>query len=181
MQKSGCCYHEFSEFVVENNQPKAVKISTDEQDLPFEVTTDQTWNGKEMIMNSIRTIDLEQDGIKVILAFTVPKNGKQIILYNINDRTLNYAAVNKDSAVEFYYPVETVYENPDFKFDSTSINRTVTFVNDNATYKVYDKPNAVGIEITVNNKTYNWIGDMKSKQGSLTSLLRVHLDNVVNH
>jgi hypothetical protein len=180
MTKSGCCWHEFSEFIVENNKPKAIKIITDEQDLPFNIFTEQIWNGKTMVKKTTKTIDTDQEGIQVILSFTIPENGKEVILYNINDRTLNYALVRKDGTVEFNYPIETVYQNPDFKFDSSSTNRSVIFVNKNATYKIYDRPAVLGIEITVDGKAYNLVGDKKTRTGGLDNLLKVQLDNVVN-
>ena len=179
MAKSGCCYHEFSEFIVENNKPRAIKIITEEQDLPFDIYSEQTWNGKTMVKKTTRTIDIEQEGIEVILSFIVPENGKKIILYNINDRTLNYALVRKDSTVEFFFPMETVYKNPDFRFDSSATNLSVTFTNKTATYKIYERPNKLGAEIKVDNKIYNLIGDNKAKTGSLRELLKVQLDNVV--
>jgi hypothetical protein len=180
MSKSGCCWHEFSEFVVENNKPKAIKIITDQQDLPFNILTEQTWNGKTMLKKTTKTIDIEQEEIQVILSFIVPENGKKVILYKINDRTLNYALVRKDSTVEFSYPIETVYQNPDFKFDNTSNNRSVTFTNESASYKIYDRPVELGMEITVDGKTYNLVGENKTRRGGLDNLLKVQLDNVVN-
>ncbi|GHS88134.1 hypothetical protein FACS1894201_09570 [Bacteroidia bacterium] len=180
MTKSGCCWHEFSEFVVENNKPKAIKIITDEQDLPFNIFTEQTWNGKTMVKKTTKTIDIDQEEIQVILSFIVPENGKKIILYNINDRILNYALVRRDSTVEFSYPIETVYQNPDFKFDNSSTNRSVTFLNKSATYKIYDRPTELGMEITIDGKTYNLVGDNKTRTGGLDNLLKVQLDNVVN-
>jgi hypothetical protein len=62
----------------------------------------------------------------VILSFIIAENGKKIILYNINDRTLNYALLRKDT-VEFFFPIETVYKNPDFRFDSSATGLSVTF------------------------------------------------------
>ena len=180
MTKSGCCWHEFSEFVVENNKPKAIKIITDEQDLPFNIFTEQTWNGKIMMKKTTKTIDTEQEGIQVILSFVVPENGKKIILYSINDRTLNYAIVRKDSIVEFSYPIETVYKNPDFKFYNSVNNRSVTFSNENATYKIYDQPTVLKMEITIDGKIYYLVGDNKTRIGGLENLLKVQLDNVVN-
>ncbi len=98
MTKSGCCWHEFSEFIVQNNKPRAIRISTVQQEIPFSIYTEEIWNGKAMVKKSVKTIDMEQEGIEVILSFKVPANGRQVILYNINDRMLNYAAVRKDSS-----------------------------------------------------------------------------------
>jgi hypothetical protein len=179
MTKSGCCFHEFSEFIVENNKPKAVKIITEEQVLPFDIYSEQTWNGKTMVKKTRRTIDIEQEGIEVILSFIVPENGKKIILYNINDRTLNYALLRKDSTVEFFFPIETVYKNPDFRFDSSATGLSVTFTNKTATYKIYDRPNELGVEINVGDKIYHLMGDEKTRTGSLRQLSKLRLDNVV--
>jgi hypothetical protein len=177
--KSGCCWNEFYEFAVENNKPKAIKIITDEQDVPFIILTEQTWNGKTMSKKTTKTIDIDQEGIQVILSFIVPENGKKVILYNINDRTLNYALVRKDNTVEFNYPIETVRQNPVFKFNKSSINRSVTFSNKNATYKIYDRPTELGMEITVDGKNYKLVGDNKTRTGSLDNLIKVQLDNVI--
>lgn len=178
MAKSGCCLHEFSEFMVVKNKPKAVKIVTDEQDMPFNTTTEQTWNGKTMVKKSIRTIDTDQEGIEVILSFKILKNNKQVILYNINDRMLYYALVRKDSTVELSYPMEAVYQSPDFQFDSTANKLSVTFKNRNATYKVYEQQDEIGITINADGKTSNWLGDIDTKKGSLDRLRKLKLDNV---
>jgi hypothetical protein len=180
MTKSGCCWHEFSEFMIENNSPKAVKVITEEHGFPFNVISEQIWNGKQVVEKTTKTIDTDQEGIQVILSFIVPENGKKVILYNVNDRTLNYAILRKDSTIEFSYPMETIHESPDFKFDGSSVNRSVTFKNKNATYKIYDRPTKLGIEIIVDGKTYKLIGDSKTKVGGLDNLLKMQLDNVVN-
>lgn len=180
MTKSGCCWHELSQFIIKDNKPFATKITFVDNYLPFEIITEQTWNGKTMVKKTTKTIDLEQEGIKLILSFIIPENGKKVVLYNINDRTLNYALVRKDNTVEFDYPVESVYQHPDFKFDCTPDNRSVTFSNKNATYKIEDHPNKLGIEITVGGQTYYLSGNQKTKTGGLDRLLNVQLDNVVN-
>jgi hypothetical protein len=180
MTKSGCCWHESSEFVIENNRPKAVKVITEEHGFPFNAFTEQTWNGKQMVEKTTKTIDTSQEGIRVMLSFIIPENGKKVILYNVNDRTLNYVILRKDSTVEFSYPIETIYENYDFKFDGSSVDRSVTFKNKNATYKIYDKPTKLGIEIIVDGKTYKLIGDNKTKIGGLDNLLKTQLDNVIS-
>ena len=180
MTKSGCCWHQFSEFIVKNNKPKAIKIITDEQDFAYNIFTAEIWNGKTMIKKQEKTINTEQEGIQIILSFIVPENKKKVILFNTNDRTLNYAILRKDSTVEFSYPIKTVYPNPDFKFEKSSTSRSVIFSNKSATYKIYERPKELGIEITINGKTYNLVGDYKTKTGGLDNLLKVQLDNVVN-
>lgn len=176
MRKDGCCWHEYSLFIVENNKPKAIQINIFSQQFPFETIEQQTWDGKKMIYKSISTIDLNQEGIENILSFTVPENGKTVTLFNINDRTLNYVLLKKDGTVEFKYPLETIYQNPDFKYNPNQ--RSVTFKNKNASYQVYETNNTVGIKVIVDNKTYNLMGNYQTKKGSLQKLARTKLDNV---
>jgi len=178
MTKSGCCWHEFSEFIVVNNKPKAIKISTEEMDMPFTTSTTEIWNGKAMIKKTARTIDTDQEEIEVILSFNIPKNGKQVMLLNINNRMLYYALVQKDSTVEFSYPLEAVDQSQDFKLENTANNKAVSFKNKKATYTVYEKANEVGISIIADGKTYNWTGDPATKKGSLERLQKLKLENV---
>ena len=177
MTKSGCCWHQFSEFIVENNRPKAIKIiENDQSNFPFLVYSEEKWNGKKMEKNVRRTIDLEQEGIKVVLSFRLEKNGKQIVLY-INDNTLNYAIIQKDSSVEFSYPGETTDQNSDFRYNQTG--NTIIFQNKASIYKIYNAENSIGIEVTVNSKKYNLAGDLNTKKGDLKNVLLSKPGNVV--
>ena len=74
-----------------------------------------------------------------------------MVLFTAYDRTLNYELVLKNRDVEFDYPVETVNETSGSK---------------------------IRIEINVDNKKYDWAGQVKTKQGSLDNLLGVKLVNV---
>ncbi|MBF7092047.1 hypothetical protein IUY40_10900 [Flavobacterium sp. ALJ2] len=178
MAKSGCCLHQYSEFIVENNKPKVIKIIEDDQmNFPYNKHSEQNWDGKKMVVKTKRTIALDENGIKKILSFNVAKNQKQVVLFNINDRTLNYALINKNDEVEFSYPINTVYQNPDFNFDRK--NNTVTFKNKDVIYTIYDSNNTIGITITINGKTYNWTGNKTTKKGELTDITTTPLDNVV--
>lgn len=178
MTKSGCCWHQSKEYVVENNNPKTIKIIEDDQtNFPFSIYSEEIWNGKRMVKSIIKTINLEEEGIKPILTFHIDKNEKDIVLYNINDRTLNYAVINKDSTIQFPYPIETVYKNPDFIFDSKK--NILSFKNKNATYKISNQTNKIEIEINVDGKIYIWIGNLQTKKGTLSDLLTTKLDNVV--
>ncbi len=179
MTKSGCCWHQYSEFIVENNKPKVIKIVEDSQmGFPYNNYTEQNWDGKKMVMKTKRMITLdENEGIKTILSFTVDKNKKKVVLFNHNDRTLNYVLIDKNDEVEFSYPINTVYQNPDFNFDKK--NNTVTFKNKNVVYTIYDSSNTVGITIVTGGKTYNWTGNKTTKKGKLTDITATALDNVV--
>jgi hypothetical protein len=177
MTKSGCCWQEASEFIVVNNKPKAIRISTYEQDRQFHTFTEEVWNGKSMTKKTIRTIDIGQEGIEEILSFTVRANEKHVILY-INDGTLNYALLRKDGSLEFAWPAEPLPEKPAFLLEGAPNNLTVTFKNANASYRIYERSGEVGMAITADGKTYNWIGDVKTKEGSLNKLRKAKPGNM---
>jgi hypothetical protein len=180
MTKDGCCWHEFSEFVVENNQPKAIRISVEDmKDFPYSISSEETWNGTKMVKTSSRTIDLQGEGVSTILSFTLEKNGKTAVLFNINDRTLNYALIQKNGEVEFSYPIEVVYQNSDFKVKNSVAGNTANFKNKDASYQIYESAGSLGIKVTIKGTVYDFKGVAASKKGSLAELLKVKLDNVV--
>lgn len=178
MTKSGCCWHQFSEFIVQDNKPKVVRIIVeDQQNFPYDIYSEEVWNGKKMVKTSKTTLNLDEEGIKTVLSFKIDKNQKKVLLFNINDRTLNYAFIDKDDAVEFFYPAEKIYQNPDFTYDPR--HNTLTFKNKDATYTVHEEKENVSIEVIVGGKIYNRTGDVSTKEGTLSDLLTTKLDNVV--
>lgn len=177
MVKDGCCWHEFTTFIVENNLPKAVEICEyDQRDRPFEKYTEQKWDGKEMKKTTELTIDLEEEGLRKVLSFHVDKGNKDIILFSLNDGTLYYTVLKADNTVEFYYPLETEYQAPDFTYHPNEM--ALSFKNKDAAYKIYDDRQRIDIEITTGGKKYIWHGNIKSRKGSLEKLLKPRLDNV---
>lgn len=177
MTKSGCCWHEFSEFIVQNNKPKAVKIVTEEQAFPFYVYSEQVWNGKAMVEKTSTVLDLEEEGIQVLLSFCIPENGKKAVLYAI-EQTLYYALIRKDSTVEFSFPIETGYKEFDFTLDSSADKISVRFVNNSAIYTIYERKGEMGMKVNMNGKTYHLTGDNKTATGSLKNLFTTPLHNI---
>jgi len=56
---------------------------------------------------------------------------------------------------------------------------SVSFENKDTSYTIYDKSGKLGINITYKGKTHQWVGNPKSRKGSIGKQLRVKLDNVV--
>ncbi len=178
MTKDGCCWHQFAEFAVINNKPvERVVIEEDAQNFPYITSSRSVWNGKKMVKTSVSTIDLEAEEIKIVLRFKVEQNQKEVVLFNINNRTLNYALLDKNGALEFYYPAETVYQNPDFTFHANT--HTVRFKNKTASYSIFSDGAKTGIDILTGGKSYHWVGSATGKTDHLQSLLTTALDNVV--
>jgi hypothetical protein len=179
MTKDGCCWHQFTSYKIVNNYPQPILIDEEDQrNIPFSTSTTKKWNGKKMISSSFKTLDLGEEGIKIVLSFKVQKKQKEVILFNTNDRILTYALLEKDGNVEFSFPAEIVYQNPDFDFNEKE--NTIGFKNKKASYKIYDNSTGLGIQINIDGKEYNWIGDKQSKKGSLRILSTTTLDNVEN-
>lgn len=183
MTKSGCCWHQFSEFAVVDDIPKlTLKIEEDAMDFPYITVTTIDWKNNEKKEIIEKTIDLEQDGIVEIISFELVKSKKRVILFNINDRTLNYALIKRDSLVEFNYPIETISNNHDFKIDNKETK--LIFNNGNTAYQIYEnrkenKISSIGVLVTLNGKEYDLKGDLTTLKGTLRNIKIIKLDNVI--
>jgi len=127
--KSGCCWHQYSEFKVENNKPIAVKIV--EEGYGAEgITIDYVENtrvGNKLVQKSYRYFT-EDAEITELYALTF-KNGKKMKLYSVfGNENLLYSFMDKDDKIELMY-----YD--DFYFDSKE--ETLTFINKSVTYQIH--------------------------------------------
>ena len=178
MEKSGCCLHYYSDFIVENNNPKLIRTRTDDcLKAPICTITIEEWKGKKMTKTVTSTIDFESEIIRDYFKFHVDKENKDIVLCNFNDDRLCYVILDAKQNVEFYYPFDELQQMADFKFDRK--NGKLTFKNKDASYTIYDKSGNMGIDITYKGKNHQWKGNPKSRRGNLIKLMKVKFDNVV--
>ena len=190
MVKSGCCWHQYSEYTVENNEPKAIRITTYDHwtKPPYSLTvTEQTWDGEAMVEKVIgKEINLSSLGENDLIPFSFQlENGKWVLFVDHmsaeEDRaSTRYTFTNEEGAVELEYP------SPDenrkfasFVYTEDGKNYTCSFSNGNARYTVYDysaPSRKLGVKVTVKGKTY----DLKGKPETATRSLRViaECDNV---
>jgi len=176
----GCCWHSFSTYSIQNTRPVLISEVIEESDFAFTTTTTKELKDGKMIETVEKTFNSEEEGIIGVMSFNLMDKNKKVILFNINDRTLNYALLSEDDRVEFSYPVETVYANPDFTLSNDGNN--LLFKNNDAAYKVYqiitnNMITGIGVLVIVNGKTYDLKGDIKSLSGNLKKITK--LDNVV--
>ena len=177
MIKNGCCWHQYSDYIVVNNCPKLIRTRTDDSSKsPIYTLTIEEWTGKKSIKKVFRGINLENELVKDYFMFHVDKVNKDVILYNLDDCLLYYAVLDAKKSVEFYYPADRLQEDSKFKYDKK--NGKLTFSNKDAKYSIYDKSGTVGIDITYKGKTYQWKGNPKSQHGSMVKLLKTKLGNV---
>ena len=178
MTKSGCCWHQFSEFIVVNNTPQAVKIVEDDKNFPFSTVTTEIWDGKKMVKTMFRTAELEEPELEILLSFKTAEKENEVILYSYGNQ-LNYIFVNKSGNVTFAYPHDAGPENPGFTLDSKENPTALSFTNKNTTYKIYETGNEkVGIEVKTNGRLSQIAGDLNSRKGNLRQLLTQTLENV---
>jgi len=178
MTKSGCYWHEYSIFIVENNKPKVIEIVIEDCELyPFCTDSIKRWDGTKMIETTETKIDLGGDAVdKIILNFQIDKSEKDIVLF-ISSGSLCYVVIDKNGLVEFSYPMERIYKNPDFTFETKK--NTITFKNKDVIYSIYDETSKVGIEINIDGKIYYWVGNNETKEGTINDLLNAKPDNVI--
>ncbi len=183
MTKSGCCWHQFSEFTVINNEPKPIKITEESYLLGtsfYDVSEFTYENGKETLLKKL-FFPVEDLSDQILFSFELEKNKKRVILYK-SDENLNYALIREDEEVEFYYPLlnkETFnidYSSNDFEFDSKK--NTLHFQNADAEYEIYETGNTVGIKVQTKGKTYHLKGKEGSKIASLSEILSKNLKNI---
>ena len=184
MTKSGCCWHQFSEFKVVDNKPRPIKI-TEQTYLSyrnFVEVTEITYNGNKEKSTQKLYFPLEEMTSQILLYFEIEKNGKAAVLYEI-DQKLHYVFLQKDDVVEFYFPptedagTQTVPQEKGFNYNPK--DNTLTFYNGAAQYQIYETDQTIGIKVNTGGKSYNLKGVKSEAVGSLKALNR-KLTNVTN-
>lgn len=183
MTKSTCCWHQFSEFKVENDEPIPIRIverSFRANNGFNEITETIYKNGKEKI--TAKTYMFTEDyGDDIIFTFQLEKNEKDVVIFRQGDR-LYYALLRKDGEVEFFYPEYFYDENGkelNEKFVYTQNKTGLSFTNEDAQYEVYETEKTVGVIVKTKGKTYNLKGIKSTALGSIE--LYEHLyTNVIN-
>lgn len=175
MTKDGCCWHQFVEYKVVNNAPKAVNtVTEDAMHIPYVTTTEEKWNGTKMVTTATTSLDMESTNAKLLCSFLIPKNHKRILLFDDNS-LLNYALMAADSSIEFYYPTGTT---DDEHFTCNKTKGTLSFQNKDATYTIYETGSSCGIKIHIKSKDYDWAGDKSTQKGTLSNLFNEKYDNL---
>lgn len=154
MTKSGCCWHQFATYVVENNQVVPIEIVEESYSGIFaEYSVQKRVNGK-MVTSHYQEFPLENSDYEFTMVF---ENGKKMYLTKIyGGDQLGYIFTNADNVVELFI-------DADFTFNKAT--QTLTFSNKSTIYEVSSK------EITVkdNGKTYH-LNKIKETAGSFNNL-----------
>jgi len=170
MTKSGCCWHQSSEYIIKDNKPFAVKIvERDAFGYPFVWESIQEWIGENMDLK--KTQYLDRENVYEVLSFLIDKNNKRVVLFHDGNNNLYYSLLaNEEGMVEFSYPDI----NPETEDDNTFLlndeNGKLSFSNPWATYTIYETENTIGIDVLMKGKVYNMEGRKLSQTGSLSNL-----------
>src|SRR5690554_4089275 len=168
--KSGCCWHQFTDFKVINNEPKPVKITEYSSFNPHNFTkvTEIFYAGEtEKIVEKLY-FPMEEMMSKIILYFELD-NDKSAILYELDNR-LHYVFLKEVDEVEFYFPQNgsiDAEQNNLYPFTYSQQNNQLEFSNKNAKYQIYETENEIGIHVFTNGKKYNRQGNNNTVIGAL--------------
>jgi len=173
----GCCSHSSATFVVKDGDLFPLNEKSEEIAQPFTTITTREWKDGKKTTTIDKSLRLDEDPI---MSFDLVGNKKKVVLFDLNDRTLNYALVKANDKVEFNYPTNSV--NDEAGFTLSASRNELTFKNASAEYKIYQKVNtgrieAVGILVKAGGKEYDLKGDVKTLKGSLKDIPA--LDNLV--
>ncbi|WP_282117347.1 XAC2610-related protein [Cellulophaga baltica] len=166
MTKSGCCWHQFSEFKVQDNKPIAIKISEESMN-PNGMLIDYVEKERvnnQMVETKYSVLPDSGFDIQTIFSFQF-KNGKKMSLIHAFSNQLYYAFTDKEETVELFYEDNFVYDKS---------KNSLSFTNKNTSYQI----STTGITIRTPRKNISMNAVAETVEGELASVLRLTLENM---
>lgn len=163
MTKSGCCWHQFSKYVVENDIVVPIEILEEQyMGMLVDYTLFKRVNGK-MVKSTYQTFDTENNEPEVTYVF---ENGKKMHLISGFNHDLYYIFTNKENRVELTY-------SDDFQYNTQS--NTLLFNVEKTTYIISNNE----ILVKTGGKEYH-LNKIQSKKGSLKNVNFKEYTNVIS-
>lgn len=176
MVKSTCCWHQYSDFIVQNNKPKAVKIVEENYEGSFVYFDIQTLKNGKMIKTQEKSLANPED-LDVLFSFKL-QNKKEVFLLNVNDE-LSYNIVNEKGLIELSLPLDAKNQKTTFVLDSKENPQILSFINSGYKYNIYEKNNTeISIQVVGKKSSKTFVGNYDSRKGSLQNLLTQNLTNI---
>ncbi len=160
MTKSGCCWHEFSTYVVENNTPVPIEIIEEAYTGIFVDYTVQK-SGKGKTVTASYQSFAEGNNPEVTFVF---ENEKKMYLMSSMGNDLLYVFTDEEDKVELSYMDDFMYNQQ---------KNTLSFSIKNTKYTILENE----ILVQVNGKEYH-LNKIKSKKGSFKDLKLNEYENV---
>jgi hypothetical protein len=165
MTKSGCCWHEYSEFKVKDNKPYPIRIVEEglsASRITWDYEEQELVNGK-MVKSKYQMLALEVNKDNLLLSFEFGNKKKMQIFHT--ETILYYVFTDSNDKIELLY-------NDIFKYSKTE--NSLTFSNSNTQYVIYDDK----IVLKTPNKTYEMKSANSTKIGTLTKLKNLKINNI---
>lgn len=184
MQKTGCCWHQYSDFFVNDNIPVIQKIVEVESFPPYHIIVTKEWTEGEMTETKEKHFSWKDVKDNSIISFNLLSDGEKVYLFSFNE-SLVYVATTEDDLVKINYPSEkTMVENAQFTFVNEQSKIVLRFTDKDREYEVYEIINGdtidkIGVIITADGQTVTFEGDATTIQGNLLDIEKVKLKNVV--
>lgn len=182
-EKSGCCWHKYTDFTLVNNKP--VQVQTVESSLgngfPHLLTTTTTQYAGDKKLRETTGWQLTGDE-NFVYGFKLKGSEKKVAFYAVDDLLL-YTLLKPGKAseeVELYYPVRTTFNNTTGKVAAIDQYRTggtgiLSFINEDAEYTIKDVTisgvRRLGVEVKHKGKTVFLEGDPGTIKGRFADLL----------
>ncbi|SHF72997.1 hypothetical protein SAMN05444377_11726 [Flavobacterium fontis] len=166
MTKSGCCWHEYSEFKVKDNKPYPIKI-VEEGLSPTGITWDieeQNLIKGKMVLSKYQLLALEVDKDNLLLSFEF-ENKKKMKIFK-TEYILYYVFTDSEGKIELLF-------NDTFKYSNRE--NSLSFTIRNTEYIIYDHK----IIAKTPNNTYEMKAVNNTKFGTLTKLKNLKIENVI--
>lgn len=186
MTKSGCCWHEYSEFIVQDDKPIVQQIVTDEllPDYPFRMVTTKTWHAGEVTETSEKYLPLGDMKEDVVVSFDLLQSDEMVLLFG-GTEILTYALTTPEGVVKFNFPPQRQFPTETkFEYISALPKVTLRFVNENTVYEIYqhmvgNEITEIGLQITEDGQTTVLEGDLSTIGGNLADIEMTAWNNVV--
>jgi hypothetical protein len=170
MTKSGCCWHQYSEYIVKDNVPVAVKIVEESAaggNAPYfvEITTKELTEGS---MKEKTKLYMPYQAVDTVLSFKLKKNKKTACVFSL-DSVLYYALIRQDGSIEFSFPqpdADVIHYNAERK--------SIGFKNKDVYYEIFKE----GIKVKLPDQEVNIEADSASIKGGFNNSLLKNYSNV---
>ena len=166
MTKSGCCWHQFSEFRVKDNKPYATKIievGMGESGITTDYEEQHLVDGK-MVKSKYQVLAVEIGNDNLLLSFEF-FNKKRMQIFVIEDR-LHYAFTDADGKIELLH-------NDTFQYSASQ--NLLTFTRQGTQYLIHDDK----IIAQTPSRRYNMKAVNDTRLGTLAKLKTLKLENLV--
>lgn len=165
MTKSGCCWHQYSDFKVKNNNPYPIKI-VEEGVSPTGITWDyeeqNLVNGK-MVKSTYQILAVDMIKENLLLSFKF-ENKKKMKIFK-DGSLLYYVFTDSKDKIELLYRSEFTYSKRDNKLAFTYRN-TEYIISDNK------------IIVKTPNNSYDMKAVNNSQMGTLKKIMNLKIENV---